>query len=117
MFHILYFFISSYIVLFMYYFISYFCPILSYFCPIFCTIFVESYTGPFLFLYRSYFVLYRSYLSYTGPIFLVHFLDFSRFFPIFPDFSRFFHFSLMQSAGYLQLNATLYMLRNKENIA
>ena len=66
-------------------------------------------------------VLFYSYprpiLSYTGPIFFVHFSDFSQLFLIFRDFSQFFHFLLMLSAGYFR-NATIpYMLREMKNIA
>jgi hypothetical protein len=65
-----------------------------------------SYTGPIL--------------SYTGPICLIQdlfFSNFFQFFPIFPDFSRFFHLSLMVSAGYLQNATTLYVIRKMKNVA
>jgi hypothetical protein len=94
MFHILYFFISSYIVLFMYYFISYFCPILSYFVlfcvPINSTCFQCSYFVLIHVLICSYTCPFLSFFVLFFLIFSVHFLDFPRFSRIFPDFSKFF---------------------------
>jgi hypothetical protein len=66
----------------------------------------KSYPGPFLFLFRSYFVLSRSYLSYPSPIFSACFPIFSGFFWIFLDFLKKMHFVLMQSVDSMEIVLT-----------
>ena len=69
----------------------------------------ESYPGPFLFLSRSYFVLYESYLSYFCPIFL-------GLFQLFPTFSIFFAFFYFFVYGVIKLKILYRETEHANNI-